>query len=547
MRAGTPTSDDSGASRPRRATAGGGASTASDSPRHAAGGVDPGLGSTLAWTVLGTLVPGLGLWRAGRRLAGSLIMGVVVLLIAAMAWSWTQREALVAWAAPRPEVLQGMALGLLVVAVGWVMVIGATHLALRPRGAGAGYRAAGAVLVGGLSFLVAVPLALGANVAYTSSQLVNTIFDNTDDDEPPSETVPTITNTVDPWAEKDRLNVLILGGDSGTGRSAKTGMRADTVIVASIETKHGYVNLFSLPRQTARMPFPRDSKLAEVFPHGWYNPGNPGDQNYWLSAMYNLAPPRVPKGTLSKTRHLPEDIMKISVGEALGLPIDYFVNVNMDGFKDVVNALGGVTLNVNSPIPIGGDTDRNILPTGWIEPGPDQKLGGGKALWYARGRWGYWDYSRMERQRCVINAVVDQATPLNVLANFQKIAAAGEKTVTTDIPDTMIAPLLTLADRVKGQTMRSIVFQHKVDGFSTTDPDWTTVRKQVKKALKEATKTNAKPTTDPTASPSGKPVTSAKPRSDDLKDECGYHPDGFIPKGYPGTRDNPMGYRQGKR
>lgn len=166
-------------------------------------------------------------------------MGVVVLLVVALAWSWTQREALVAWAAPRPEVLQGMALGLLVVAVGWVTVIGATHLALRPRGAGAGYRAAGAVLVGGLSFLVAVPLALGANVAYTSSQLVNTIFDNTDDDEPPSETVPTITNTVDPWVEKDRLNVLILGGDSGTGRSAKTGMRADTVIVASIETEHG--------------------------------------------------------------------------------------------------------------------------------------------------------------------------------------------------------------------------------------------------------------------------------------------------------------------
>jgi anionic cell wall polymer biosynthesis LytR-Cps2A-Psr (LCP) family protein len=91
----------------------------------------------------------------------------------------------------------------------------------------------------------------------------------------------------------------------------------------------------------------------------------------------------------------------------------------------------------------------------------------------------------MSRQRCVINAVVQQANLRNVLANFEKIAAAGEKTVTTDIPDTMVGPLLTLANRVQGTTLRSIVFQHKVDGFSTTNPHWATVRKQVKKALEE--------------------------------------------------------------
>lgn len=553
--------DDHGASQPRRAAGGGAAETpAPGAPRRALA-PEPaaeGIGSVAGWTILGTILPGLGLWRSGRRVAGSLVMAVVLLLVGGLVgFAVTQRQALVALAT-NPQVLRGAAVALLVLAVAWVIVIGATHLSLRPSGATTGQRIAGAALVGGLSFVVAAPLALGANVAYSASNLVNAVFS---DDGHTSKTVPTITNTVDPWAEKARLNVLILGGDSGTGRSAKVGMRADTVIVASIDTQNGYTTLFSLPRQTARMPFPKGSDLAKAFPNGWYDGRDPLNSDYWLNAMYRFAPNHVPKDILGKTKHLAEDIMKVSVGEALGLDIDYFVNVNMDGFKDVINALGGVTVNVNSPIPIGGDTDANLLPTGWIEPGPDQHLSGRLALWYARGRWGYEDYSRMRRQRCVINAVVQQANPQNVLANFEKIAAAGEKTVTTDIPDTMVGPMLTLADRVRGTKLRSIVFQNNVDGFSTTNPNWSTVQKQVKKALKEAKQGNTEPAATPTAtgstpaSPAGsaspsttptKPTKSAKPKSDDLADECGYHPTDKLPKGYPGTRDNPMGYRQGR-
>ncbi|MEA5117935.1 MAG: LCP family protein [Propionicimonas sp.] len=527
-------------------------------PRRAAvpsGQERGGMGSAMGWTVLGAILPGLGLWRSGRRVLGSVVLAVAILLVGGLAGlAITQRSSLV-MVATNPRVLQWTALALLVLAIVWVAVIGASHLALRPAGSTIGQRTAGAVLVGGLSFIVAAPLALGANVAYTASTLVQNVFDTTDDGSR-SETVPTI-NAVDPWADKDRLNILILGGDSGTGRSTKAGMRADSVIVASIDTHTAVGTLFSLPRQTARMPFPKDSKLSQVFPHGWYNPGNPKDQNYWLSAMYRLAPPMVPKGTFGTTKYLPEDIMKVSVGEALGLDIDYFVTINMDGFKDIINALDGVTLNVNAPIPIGGDTDRNILPTDWIETGPNQHFGGRLALWYARGRWGYDDYSRMSRQRCVINAVLKQANPQNVLVNFEKLATAGEKTVSTDLPDTMVGPMLDLATRAQDKKLRSIVFINGKDGFSTLTPNWTTVRKQVKKALAESAQSNTEttpsvavstPSTSPagSSSPSPKPTKSTKPKSDDLDDECGYHPTGKIPKGYPGTRDDPQGYRQGR-
>ncbi|MFT4108355.1 LCP family protein [Propionicimonas sp.] len=504
-------------------------------PRRALGEAPAlGMGQAMAWTFLGTLVPGLGLLRAGRRVAGAVTLAVTAVLLGVVIYAALNRQATLAVVADA-AVLRAAVVAIALIGLAWVIVIGATHLALRPAGTTVGQRAAGAVVVGLMSFAVAAPLALGANIVHAAGNLVGTVFDNDTDH---SQTVPTIANTVDPWAEKSRLNVLVIGGDSGTGRSAKVGMRADTVIVVSIDTRTGATTMFSLPRQTARMPFPHGSKLAGYFPHGWYDGANPVNPDYWLNAMYRFAPNRVPKDILGKTRYLSEDIMKVSVGEALGLDIDYFVTINMDGFKDVINALGGISVNVNSPIPIGGDTDANLLPTGWIEPGPTQHLKGRLALWYARGRWGYEDYSRMRRQRCTINAVVQQANLSNVLANFEKIAQAGEKTVTTDLPTTMVAPVITLAEKVQGSKLRSVVFQNGVGGFSTTNPNWAGVRKQVTKALKEARRSNA--------TPSASAKATSKGRSDDVTGECGYHPDGFIPKGYPGTRDNPMGYRQGR-
>lgn len=542
-----PPGDNRAPFEPRRAATGPGRlpqddpqPTASTAPRRALApepeGADPatpGMGGAVGWTILGTILPGLGLWRSGRRITGSLVMAVSILLLAGLTgFAVTQRATLLSLAT-NPDVLRWTALALLVVAVAWVVVIGTTHLALRPSGATAGQRLLGAAVVGGLSFAIAAPLAVGANVAYSASGLA-AVFSPDDDNK--SETLPTITNKVDPWAEKDRLNVLVLGGDSGTGRDAKLGMRTDTVIVASIDTHNGSTTLFSLPRQTARMPFPKKSPLSKHYPNGFYDGSNPANAEYFLNAMYRNVPQQVKNDILGDTKFFAADVMKISVGEALGLDIDYFVTVNMDGFKDIINALGGITVNVNYRVPIGGQSDRNIPPTDWIEPGPDQHLGGRKALWYARGRYGLDDYSRMERQRCVINAVVQQASPQNVLRNFEKIAAAGEKTIVTDVPSSMLPAMLELANRVQGTKLRSIVFINGKDGFRTGSPDWAVVQKRVMTALKETAKGNpeqtasATPTGTPSSSSSSsssaKPTKSptSKPKSDDLASACAYDP-----------------------
>jgi anionic cell wall polymer biosynthesis LytR-Cps2A-Psr (LCP) family protein len=218
--------------------------------------------------------------------------------------------------------------------------------------------------------------------------------------------------------------------------------------------------------------------------------------------------------------------MKVSVGHALGLKVDYFVKVNMDGFKDFVNAIGGLTLNVNYPIPVGGQTDANIKPDSYLKVGANQHMNGHDALWYARGRYGLDDYKRMERQRCVISAVVQQTTPAKVLANFQSIADAGENTITTDVPRNLLNPLVDVGLKVKGTPLRSVVFTPGDAGFQSYNPNWTAVRARVQKALKETAKgVDSTPTS--TASPSATPTKAAtsKAKSDDLEAICGYHPE----------------------
>lgn len=493
-----------------------------------------GFGYVAVWTILGTLLPGLGLWRAGRRVAGGLIMAVWLGLLGTLGYFAVTNRTLLASLAVNPQVLTWGAVALLALAVLWVVVIGTTHVALRPRPATLGQRFAGSALVGALALAVATPMALGANLAYTSADFLTSVF--ADDSGDHSATLPTI-EAVDPWANKPRLNVLVLGGDSGTNRDVSLGVRTDTVILASIDTHTGATTLFSLPRNTARMPFPADSPLADYYPYGFYDGANAANAEYFLNAMYRNVPNRVPKDALGKTRNFSADVMKLSVGEALGLKVDYYVLVNMDGFKDFINALGGITLNVNYRIPIGGQTDKGIPPEEWIEVGPDQHMYGRKALWYARGRWGLDDYNRMERQRCVINAVVQQAQPTTVLANYQAIAAAGEKTIITDIPRSVLPNLLEVADKVRRTTLRSVVFKPGVAGFYSANPDWDSVRKRVKAALKETQKGVDGTTATPTPTASGTPSPSAsstkkataspsatRTRSDDLDDICGYHP-----------------------
>jgi polyisoprenyl-teichoic acid--peptidoglycan teichoic acid transferase len=477
----------------------------------------------VALTVAGTAIPGLGLIAARRRIIGCIILGIFAAALLALAgYAAFDGQGLLAHAVD-PTTLRRAAVAFVVVGLVWVAVIIASHLSLRDHPT-RNQRVIGGMLVGLLAFAVAAPSAVAAHYSYVTASSVAAVFQSQKDTK--SATRPTLDgaqpapggpNPQDPWAGKRRLNVLLLGGDAGPGR---IGTRTDTVILASIYTETGDTVLFSLPRNAARMPFPSDSPLHKYYPHGFTN-GNGNDAEYFLNAMYRNLPHSVPKDVLGPTDDLGADALKLSVGEALGLPVDYYVLINLQGFSQMIDALGGIRLNVNNYIPIGGNSDLGIPPKEFLKPGPDQKLDGRGALWYARGRYGSSDFDRMDRQRCVINAIIEQANPANMLAHYENIVKAGKQLVYTDIPQEVLPLMVDLSLRVKDANVRSIVFRHGEAGFYSTNPDFPRMRKRVWAALGESKHPDA------AKSPkdeSPKKSTVRSPQSEDVNDTCAYDP-----------------------
>lgn len=476
----------------------------------------------LGFTLLGALLPGLGLIVGGRRKLGAFVLTVFLALAGVAAYvALTRRDEVIAAAVvPSRLLITSVLIGAL--AFLWIVVVVGSHRSLRPATGGTGGRVAGALFVGVLCFAIAAPAAIGVQAVLAQRTLVQDVFQS--QGESKSATRPTTVNVKDPWEDRPRLNLLLLGGDAGKGR---TGTRTDTVIVASIDTKTGNTTLVSLPRNTGRMPFPADSPLHKYYPNG-FTDGDGNNPEYFLNAMYDNVPARIPKDLLGETDNLGADVMKLSVGEATGLDIDYYVEINLAGFEKMINALGGITVNINTYIPIGGNTDLGIPPGEYLEPGPNQHLKGRDALWYARGRYGSDDFARMDRQRCVIDAVIKQANPANMLARYEDIAKAGKDIVKTDMPREVLPLMVDLSLRVKDGNVRSVVFKHGVDGFSSPNPDYSLMRQRVKAALKETKKEKAP---SPSSSKKGK---SASPKSggsseddkasEDIADSCAYQP-----------------------
>jgi polyisoprenyl-teichoic acid--peptidoglycan teichoic acid transferase len=349
----------------------------------------------------------------------------------------------------------------------------------------------------------------------------------------------TVVETPDPFGAKERVNVLLLGGDGGEGRD---GVRTDTVIVASIATATGDTTLFSLPRNLENLPFPADSPLADVYPNGF----TAGDESEsLLNAVYRNGPAAHPD-ILGPTDNPGADFLKLGVGEALGLPIDYYVLVNLDGFSRLIDALGGITVNVNYYVPVGGEPSIGTLPDAYIAPGPDQHMDGDTALAFARGRFGLTDYDRMDRQRCTIDAIIDAADPVTLLRQYQDLAATTKDIVSTDIPQSALDDFVDLGFRVKGASVRSVVFDDTV--ISPAYPDYAAMRRIVQDAVAPAAPADDTPaetapssstptTTAPSATASAAP-TSAGPAAD-VGDACAYDPvraDEARAQGQPPTR-----------
>ncbi len=279
-------------------------------------------------------------------------------------------------------------------------------------------------------------------------------------------TAPTATTSIvvpDTFTDGTRVNVLIMGGDAGVDRQ---GIRTDSMIVVSIDPQTGWTAMFGIPRNLIQVPIP-DSSPA----HGaWDCPG--GCFPLIANEIYQTAlahPDLFPGGA-----NAGGNATKAIFGYLLGIDIDYFALVDLDGFITMIDAVGGVDINVqtriydeNYPNPDG------TLTTIVIDPGT-YHMDGETALQYARSRHGdpEADFGRMNRQKCVLEALAAQADPLTLFRELPTFVPAIEQSVRTDIPISDLPAFIELAAKADLTDVVSIRFMWDAPEFKGTSTSY---------------------------------------------------------------------------
>lgn len=414
------------------------------------------------------LIPGAGHVYAGQKARGVRLIAIdaALVLVAVIGLMFFRGEVLKAWASLQ-SLSMIMTANLVLLSYRAWAAHDAYYLPGEPK-AGGPPRSAAAVLGSVVLAVVLLPhVALGyLNVVQHS--LISEVF--ADSPQPVETTVPTdpvgegivgvgatTTTTTIPepvlWDGLERLNVLLLGSDVGEGRRA---IRTDTMIVVSIDPESGDTAMVSLPRNFSGIDLPPGMGMwecqcfpqllndlyyfAEESPDAFPGPGEPG--------------PRA---------------IKAAIGHLLDLELHYYAMVGLEGFVGIVDALGGVEIDVPNRIVDetypheDGETIEHVV----IEEGL-QTLDGHLALAYARIRRHADDFARMNRQRCVIGAVLEQSSPLELLARYGSLAGVLKENLKTDIPQDRLVDFIDLLPKVSLD--RVGVLHVDRDYVSGTDP-----------------------------------------------------------------------------
>ncbi|WML51090.1 LCP family protein [Neobacillus sp. PS3-12] len=222
----------------------------------------------------------------------------------------------------------------------------------------------------------------------------------------------------------DPISILLVGDDH---RSDEQGSNTDTMIVITINAKTKTTKMLSIPRDT------RTELIDKKDPTK-----NRVDK---INAAYAYGGP---------------EMLIDTVGNFLNIPIDYLVEVNFQGFQDIVNTVGGIDVNNQYPFELNGVT---------LKAGP-QHLNGYQALQYARMRHQdpRGDFGRQERQHEVITKVVDKAKSMSTLVNYDKMLKALSNNITTNLT---LDDMISLAKSYKPAT-KNIENVSQVEGQGAT-------------------------------------------------------------------------------
>jgi LCP family protein required for cell wall assembly len=239
---------------------------------------------------------------------------------------------------------------------------------------------------------------------------------------------PRPSETVEAGLPPGRINILLLGTDNRNELGPNEASRSDTLIVVSVDTTQKTAGLLSIPRDL------------------WVN--IPGHGMQKINAAYFFGQyDKLPGGGITMAMPVVSGFLKV--------PIQYYASIDFDGFKKVIDEIGGIDVYIPQPL-----TDDAY-------PGPYnstikihfdagcQHLNGERALQYARTRHADSDFGRIRRQQQVIRAVRDKVTELGMLPRYPQILSDLGNSIETNIPIDQQAAFAQLAGQIQGDDIYS--------------------------------------------------------------------------------------------
>ena len=255
-------------------------------------------------------------------------------------------------------------------------------------------------------------------------------------EKPPKKgTTEIIVETPPPPKRGERINILLLGIDQREGETGP--WRTDTMILATLDSQTKTAGMISIPRDL----------WVEI----------PGYGENRVNTAHFFGGPTLAKQTVQYN---------------LGIPVHYYAVLNFQGFERIIDILGGITIDVKSPIKDDKYPDENYGYKTIYFPAGVQHMDGETALIYARTRHGGSDFNRIRRQQQVLLATQRQAISLSyhLIPKIPALMMTMGNTLETDLQPSDILALAPLASQVRLEdTKMRIIDSSMTVPFTTTN------------------------------------------------------------------------------
>jgi LCP family protein required for cell wall assembly len=246
-----------------------------------------------------------------------------------------------------------------------------------------------------------------------------------------------------PWGSDGRFDLLLLGSDAGPDRWSR---RMDVMLLIEIDVATGKVAMIGLPRNLVNAPFP---------PGAAHDAVACGCFRDLLNALYVEATVLHPSRWPGTGAVAGIGAVRSVVSQLTGRPVDAVLVADLWGVIKVVNAMGGIDINVPASV---YDTHYPDPVFGKIEiyiPKGKQHFDGRMALAYARSRHQDSDYGRMARQQTLLLAIRDQIGPSTIL-NATDLFAAAKGFTWTDLPRSSLPNLVNLFSKAANASVKQL-------------------------------------------------------------------------------------------